>query len=89
MGLKMAIDETKKKYFDQILWQYNNVPSFGYNSGRISDMMLYDAQTGKLLALIDCDWITTMRTGAVAAVSIKALRKSSASIYGFVGLEAM
>ena len=42
MGLKRAIDETKKKYFDQILWQYNNVPSFGYNSGRISDMMLYD-----------------------------------------------
>jgi hypothetical protein len=42
MGLKREIDETKKKYFDQILWQYNNVPSFGYNSGRISDMMLYD-----------------------------------------------
>ena len=56
------------------------VPSLG------SDMMLYDAQTGELLALIDCDWITTMRTGAVAAVSIKALRKSNASIYGFVGL---
>ena len=24
---------------------------------------------GELLALVDCDWITTMRTGAVAAVS--------------------
>ena len=42
MGLKRLLDSTKKKYFDQILWQYNNVPSFGYNSGRISDMMLYD-----------------------------------------------
>ena len=42
MGLKRAIDYTKKKYFDKILWQYNNVPSFGYNSGKISDMMLYD-----------------------------------------------
>jgi len=56
------------------------VPSLG------SDMMLYDAKTGELLALIDCDWITTMRTGAVAAVSAHALRKDDAHIYGFVGL---
>lgn len=56
------------------------VPSLG------SDMMLYDAQTGELLALLDTDWITTMRTGAVAAVSAKALRKSDAKTYGIVGL---
>ncbi len=56
------------------------VPSLG------SDMMLYDAHSGKLLAIVDCDWITTMRTGAVAAVSSKALRKKNASVYGFVGL---
>lgn len=56
------------------------VPSLG------SDMLLYDANDGSLLALVDCDWITTMRTGAVAAASAKALRKSDASIYGFVGL---
>ncbi len=58
----------------------NSVPSLG------SDMMLYDARTGELLALLDTDWITTMRTGAVAAVSAKALRKSSAKTYGIVGL---
>lgn len=56
------------------------VPSLG------SDMMLYDANNGGLLALIDCDWITTMRTGAVAAVSAKALRKEGSNIYGMVGL---
>lgn len=56
------------------------VPSLG------SDMMLYNANTGELIALVDCDWITTMRTGAVAAVSAKALRKDDAKIYGFVGL---
>lgn len=56
------------------------IPSLG------SDMLLYDAKTGELLALIDCDWITTMRTGAVAAVSAKALRKTNAEVYGFVGL---
>lgn len=58
----------------------NSVPSLG------SDMMLYDAKTGELLALLDTDWITTMRTGAVAAVSSKALRKSDAKSYGIVGL---
>ena len=58
----------------------NSVPSLG------SDMMLYDAQTGELLALLDSDWITTMRTGAVAAVSSKVLRKSDAKSYGIVGL---
>lgn len=56
------------------------IPSLG------SDLLLYDAQTGELLALVDSDWITTMRTGAVAAVASKVLRKSSANKYGFVGL---
>lgn len=56
------------------------VPALG------SDMMLYDARTGALLALIDCDWITTMRTGAVAALASKTLRKKDAKTYGFVGL---
>lgn len=56
------------------------VPSLG------SDMMLYDAKTGELVALLDTDWITTMRTGAVAAVSALALRRDGAHTYGFVGL---
>lgn len=56
------------------------VPSLG------SDMMLYNAQSGELLALVDCDWITTMRTGAVAAVSAKVLRKDGAFVYGMLGL---
>ena len=57
------------------------VPSLG------SDLMLYDAKSGELLALMDSDWITTMRTGAVAAVSAKALRKTGAETYAFVGLD--
>lgn len=57
-----------------------SVPSLG------SDMMLYDAKSGELIALVDTDWITTMRTGAVAAVSAQALRKDGAHKYGFVGL---
>ena len=56
------------------------VPSLG------SDMMLYNANNGELLALVDCDWITTMRTGAVAAISAKLLRKTNDHVYGSVGL---
>lgn len=42
MGLKRSIDNTKQKYIDKILYQYNHVQSYGYNSGKISDLMLYD-----------------------------------------------
>lgn len=72
----------KRRYFGvkEVHRLLNSVPSLG------SDLLLYDAQTGELLALFDADWITTMRTGAVAAVASKALRKSNASTYGIVGL---
>lgn len=56
------------------------VPSLG------SDMMLYNADNGALLAVVDCDWITAMRTGAVAAATTIALQKIGSSSYGFVGL---
>ncbi|MCM1141823.1 MAG: ornithine cyclodeaminase [Muribaculum sp.] len=51
-----------------------------------SDMMLIDSATGNLIALINCDWITAMRTGAVAALAIDTLQNSTAKIYAFVGL---
>ena len=56
------------------------VPSLG------SDLLLYDAKTGELLALVEADWITAMRTGALAAAAAKVLRKSDAKYYGFIGL---
>lgn len=51
-----------------------------------SDLLLYDTDSGNLLALMDGTWITTMRTGATAALSIKYLQKSTAKKYGFIGL---
>lgn len=51
-----------------------------------SDMTLYDSRTGELLALVECDWITAMRTGAVATLAIKTLRNTHAREYAFVGL---
>ena len=51
-----------------------------------SDMLLYRASTGELLALMEADWITQMRTGAVAALAIETLQKKEASVYSFIGL---
>lgn len=51
-----------------------------------SDMMLFDSISGELLAIVNCDWITAMRTGAVAALAIKTLRNSQAKEYAFIGL---
>lgn len=54
-----------------------------------SEMMMFDTLTGEMTALINCDWITAMRTGAVATLAINTLRSNGTHIYGFVGLGAM
>ena len=51
-----------------------------------SDLLLYNSATGELLAMFDADWITTMRTGAVATLAIQTFRKSDAKTYAFLGL---
>ena len=51
-----------------------------------SDILLYDSKQGNLLAIIDGDWITTMRTGAVAALTARLLKPSYANDYSFIGL---
>lgn len=51
-----------------------------------SDIWLYNSQTGELLAMMDCDWITAMRTGAVATLAAQTFRKSGDVSYGIMGL---
>ena len=51
-----------------------------------STITLYDATTGKLLALIDGNWITAMRTGAVAALATRTLQRNGISTYSLMGL---
>lgn len=58
----------------------NRTPSI---QGEIS---LYDGADGTFLAHMDASWITKMRTGAVAALTINKLEKSNAQIYAFMGL---
>lgn len=48
---------------------------------------LFDMKTGELLAVIEADWITAMRTGAVAALAAKTfVADFTNAAFGFVGL---
>lgn len=51
-----------------------------------SDSMLYDVTTGELLAVIDSDYVTTMRTGAVAALAVSTLKRKGAKTIALMGL---
>ena len=49
-------------------------------------LMLMDIRTGENLAIMDANWITTMRTGAVAAHSIMLLAKDGYKNISIMGL---
>lgn len=51
-----------------------------------SKLILFDADSGENLALMDADWITAMRTGAVAVHSLNLLAKKDYKSVGFIGL---
>ena len=51
-----------------------------------SDLVIFDSETGEFLAFMDANWITAMRTGAVAAHSIMLLAKKNFSKLSFLGL---
>ncbi len=51
-----------------------------------SEIFLYNSKTGKLKAIIDGNWITAMRTGAVAALAAKTFQKSGTDTYSLLGL---
>lgn len=51
-----------------------------------SELILFDTLSGEMTALMNADWITTMRTGAVTALAINTLQASDACTYSFIGL---
>lgn len=51
-----------------------------------ADILLSDTKTGETLALMDGSWITAMRTGAVAALTIHTLKVPHTKEYAFLGL---
>lgn len=54
--------------------------------GLDSKLLLFDAESGRFLALMDANWITAMRTGAVAAHSIRLFAKKDFCRIGMMGL---
>jgi ornithine cyclodeaminase/alanine dehydrogenase-like protein (mu-crystallin family) len=66
------------------------VTSFPHNPERslpvvAGALLLSDAGTGALLAIVDCAAVTSLRTGAAAAVSAKALARHDATTVGLIG----
>ena len=66
------------------------VTSFPGNSARglpvvRGEVLLSDAETGEELAVIECSSITSLRTGAAAAVSAQALAAKGAATVGIIG----
>ena len=58
----------------------------GQSPALTSIIYLYDAKTGKLLAVMDGDWITAMRTGAVATLAARLFQKDGVNTYSMMGL---
>jgi len=48
-------------------------------------LILNNPETGIPIAVMDCTWITAMRTGAVTAVAAKYLARLDASVIGIIG----
>ena len=52
----------------------------------MSDIVLYDSNTGALKALMDCEYITTLRTGVSAAHSALLFARSDYKTMGLIGI---
>lgn len=52
----------------------------------VSEILLYDATNGEILAFMDGRWITAMRTGAIAALSAQLFQRPEMNRYAFMGL---
>ena len=66
------------------------VTSFPHNPQRglpvvTGALLLSSAETGELVAVMDCAAITSLRTGAAAAVSARALARDEARTVGLIG----
>lgn len=58
----------------------------GNNPALKSDILLYNSRSGDLLAILDGNLITTLRTAAVAQLAIETLQNSHSSVYALMGL---
>lgn len=67
-------------------WVSSFTTNFEYDIPTVMGLIvLNDVKTGQPLAVMDCRWITAMRTGAASAVAAKFLARRDAEIVGIVG----
>lgn len=64
----------------------HNLLSDEKRSTMMGDIMLYEANTGILKGVLDAEYITTLRTGVVAAHSVKLFAKKDSTVFGLIGL---
>ena len=70
----------------KMIGRHNQRPGGVMRSTMMSDMLVYEADTGILEALMDAEYITTLRTGAAAAQSAMMYGKDDFSVIGLIGL---
>jgi alanine dehydrogenase len=56
-----------------------------FRSGMRFAVILFSAQDGHLLSIIEADWLGRMRTGAASGLATKYLARSGASLVGLIG----
>src|SRR6266567_2337793 len=56
-----------------------------FRSGTRYVVMLFSAQDGHLLAIIEADWLGSMRTGGTSGVATKYLARPDATVVGLIG----
>ena len=72
--------------FVKMIGRHNIIDESDKRSVMMSDILLYDANTGLLKALMDGEYITTLRTGVVAAHSTLLFAKKDYYEIGLLGL---
>ena len=56
-----------------------------FRSGMRFAVMLFSTNNGQLLAIIEAEWLGTMRTGATSAIATNYLARPESSIVGLIG----
>jgi len=59
--------------------KYKNLPKI------IGSFILNDSKTGILLAFMDANWITAMRTGAIAGLTVKYCASKNSKVLSIIG----
>lgn len=96
---KISLSQPNRNYFNIMpcLWEKENLAMVKViarhllhdsekRSTMLGDLLLYEASTGILKALVDAEYITTLRTAAVAAHSAMLFTKKDFSVIGLIGL---